>query len=452
MRQREALTRPTNMILCGNAIASGITVWSDPMSKARDLPRTLSIMLVEDQTLTREYLRSLIDWEKAGCTIVAEAQDGKSALEKIEHYRPDVVFVDVVIPVMDGLEFSKTALKMYPWCRIVVLTSYQQFDYARRAISLGVVDYVLKHELNQRNLLNLIARLRSDITARVSQMTVEIRDSFTSTLENRKQSSPLSFDGLSRELALAGNLWIYASDSGQHEGSPPPVFPDFIGPYKIQLAAEIAPAGFLAYYAICLSEPMSKGNLPELPGICNELRCLLSKNNEGGNFIHVIYRVRDPRHTFSELAAIVSKVHLNCGIYPDGIVIPADELDSFNLDKNLPSPATDSSLIQRAREHIEHNYMRPIGTSDIAEAVGVSTAYLCQKFREESNDTILRVITDLRIERARRLLSECHTPVTDVASACGFSSSRYFSQVFKKMTGLTPTEFRERRSAGKRCG
>lgn len=104
----------------------------------------IKVVIVDDEVLERRLLHSCIDWEALNMVIVGEAQDANEALSLVEQWKPDVIFTDIQMPIIDGIRLSEMALKRLPTLRIVVLTGYDNFDYARRSIKAGISDYLLK--------------------------------------------------------------------------------------------------------------------------------------------------------------------------------------------------------------------------------------------------------------------------------------------------------------------
>lgn len=102
------------------------------------------LILVDDEEDVREGLLELIHWENLGFQIVDTAENGKEALEMVERYIPDVVVTDIQMPFMNGLELSEWIRTHYPAAKIIILTGYEEFEYAQRAIRLGIDEYILK--------------------------------------------------------------------------------------------------------------------------------------------------------------------------------------------------------------------------------------------------------------------------------------------------------------------
>lgn len=103
-----------------------------------------NVFLVDDEPILLEGIRSKIDWESIGLNFVGEATDGEIALSMLQELKPDILITDVKMPFMDGLELSSRIKKIQPWIKIIILSGHDEFEYAKKAISIGVEDYILK--------------------------------------------------------------------------------------------------------------------------------------------------------------------------------------------------------------------------------------------------------------------------------------------------------------------
>lgn len=113
-------------------------------------------MIVDDIPLFLEYLRGCINWEEYGFEICAEASNGKEAFDKIEECYPDIILTDITMPYMDGLELSDQVMKQYPDISVILITGNNEFEYARRALKIGVCDYIVKPFEKEELLLSLL--------------------------------------------------------------------------------------------------------------------------------------------------------------------------------------------------------------------------------------------------------------------------------------------------------
>ena len=98
----------------------------------------LRTFLVEDEVVVRETIKRMVPWEQYGFQLVGEASDGEMALPLIRKYKPDLLITDIKMPFMDGLTLCKLVRKELPDIKIVILSGYDDFNYAKQAISIGV--------------------------------------------------------------------------------------------------------------------------------------------------------------------------------------------------------------------------------------------------------------------------------------------------------------------------
>lgn len=102
------------------------------------------VFFVEDEIITREGIRDNVNWQSSGFEFCGEAADGEMALPLLRTAQPDVLITDIKMPFMDGLQLSKIVRERMPWVKIVILSGHDEFEYAQKAINLGVADYLLK--------------------------------------------------------------------------------------------------------------------------------------------------------------------------------------------------------------------------------------------------------------------------------------------------------------------
>ena len=122
----------------------------------------LKVFLVEDEFVIREGIKNNIDWKAHGYEFCGEAGDGELAYPMIQKLRPDIVITDIRMPFMDGLELARIVRKELPDTRIIILSGHNEFEYARKAITLGVNDYLLK-PVSSRDILEAVDRSKAQI-------------------------------------------------------------------------------------------------------------------------------------------------------------------------------------------------------------------------------------------------------------------------------------------------
>ena len=123
----------------------------------------IKVFLVEDEYAIREGIKKSVNWESHGFTLVGEAGDGEVAYPKILSTRPDILITDIRMPFMDGLELAKLVKKELPDIRIIVLSGYDDFNYAKQAISIGVEEYMLK-PVSGDTLINELQKVAEIVT------------------------------------------------------------------------------------------------------------------------------------------------------------------------------------------------------------------------------------------------------------------------------------------------
>ncbi len=129
----------------------------------------LRVFLVEDESIIRQTLRDTVPWAQCGYTFVGEAGDGEMALPLIRQTVPDVLITDIRMPFMDGLALSRRVLQEFPEMKVIIISGYDDFEYAQQAIGIGVERYLLK-PITKSSLLSVLEEVRSKIETERAQL------------------------------------------------------------------------------------------------------------------------------------------------------------------------------------------------------------------------------------------------------------------------------------------
>lgn len=121
--------------------------------------KKLRVLLVDDEIMIREGFKKLFDWEAHECVIVGEAADGMEAITKIDEEQPDIVIMDINIPIINGLKVIQLSRVKYPSMAFVIVSGYDDFSYCREALRLQITDYILK-TVNYEEFGSCIDRLK----------------------------------------------------------------------------------------------------------------------------------------------------------------------------------------------------------------------------------------------------------------------------------------------------
>lgn len=161
----------------------------------------LRVFLVEDESTIRETLRDTVLWNQVGYEFAGEAGDGEMALPLLRQVKPDVLITDIRMPFMDGLELSKIVLREFPHMKIIILSGYDDFDYARKAIDLGVERYLLK-PVTKNTLMDVLSEVKEKIESETEQQNYLNR--FRLEAQEYEQYARLQF----MEQVVSGGLSV----------------------------------------------------------------------------------------------------------------------------------------------------------------------------------------------------------------------------------------------------
>lgn len=169
----------------------------------------IKVFLVEDELVIRRGIKNSIEWEKAGYKFVGEASDGELAYPMIIKEKPDILITDIRMPFMDGLELSKLVRKELPDIKILILSGYDEFEYAKEAIRLGVTEYLLK-PISSAKLMEVLDQVSASIRQEKEDKDL-VRKYMEEMRENTEQEKKKFF-----EQMIAGKLtMIEAIETGE---------------------------------------------------------------------------------------------------------------------------------------------------------------------------------------------------------------------------------------------
>jgi len=255
------------------------------------------VMIIDDEPIIVEGLSKSIDWEKYNCEVVATAHNGREGKKLIEEKRPDMVFLDICMPEMDGLTMVAALQSEYKDMLVTVLTGFRDFEYAQRALHLGVCRFLLKP----------------------SNMT-ELEEAISYMVSRLDEQGGLA-------------------------------------------ATEKAAEG----------EPQKAGEIVE------------TAQEAAGNFI-----------------------------------------------------------VRNAIAYMEAHYAEKIYLNDVAEQIYVSQWHLSKLLNKELGQNFSEVLNGIRIKKAEELLKDPSLRIGDIAEEVGFLDVAHFSRIFKKITGVSANEYRNR--------
>lgn len=394
-------------------------------------------LVADDEPMIRRgiisFLRAYEDFE-----VVAEAEDGEMALEKAKTTVIDVFFVDINMPFLNGLDFIKELKKLYPQALVVIITGYDLFDYARKAVGLGVFDYIVK-PLMEDVFDDLICRIRVALSDRSSEEMEkkylewardkmnESRELLVSELMKKIIDGRLSADEIAQEcdylklqIPMEYTLILVRIDTKPSEELDSSWNDDLLYFVSENIALEL-------FAALSL-----------------ESKC----RDESGNLVLIIEKTPAPvleekiaeyKKCISKIIPVKSAVEAISGNKPETIAGAYQEA----LAKNSENTGM-SSMMKSVIDLIAKNYSREdFSLQEAADTIGLSVAYLSRIFRKEAGCTFVDYLTNLRMRKASILLQDDSVKIYEVAEKVGYSSQQYFSLVFKKKLGVNPIDYKQ---------
>ncbi len=203
------------------------------------------VMLIDDEMSARKLLKESIDWQSLGMEVIGEAASGIEAINIIDELRPDIVFVDISMPFMNGIEFTKIATERYADLIIIILTGHDDFEYARQCVRLPVVEYMLKPIVRKEVtdvLLNIKENLdkhkKSQAPEGQSDITPSAIEQIVQFLRNNYTDSSINLTGVAQHFGF--NPSYLSRKFKQETGKS---FVEFLIKCRMERAIELAAQG-----------------------------------------------------------------------------------------------------------------------------------------------------------------------------------------------------------------
>lgn len=424
----------------------------------------LKIFIVEDESVIREGLRDNIPWEQYGYTFSGEAADGEMALPLIRKIKPDVLITDIKMPFMGGLELSHIVKMELPETRIIIISGYDDFEYAQKAINEGVERYLLK-PITRSMLQKALSEIRDKIIAEdeKKKQLLQYQDEMISYEQNKRRSFfEKVFEGQTplgdlyedaRHLDIDINapaynlLFICIED---REGRD--LTDDYAGECK-----EAVLRYLLKYTDRCITFPWTVNTLGVLiKGDEENINLRTEEFLQGLSDIVTVYDKEieyaiasgESVNRFSAMKHCYRSAYeaFSCRFFESSKhVFRTGDIDSlYEKQEKLESvPEDRGKALSKAIEYIDNHYSNEtISLSEVSGAAGVSQSYLSALFGQEKGMTFVEYVTEKRLSKAKELLLTEGIRSGDIGPMVGYKNSQYFATVFKKTEGMSPREWR----------
>lgn len=203
----------------------------------------IKVLLVEDEISTRNLLKIIVDWEEFHMKVIQDASNGREALFRIEEELPDLVVTDIRMPVMDGIALAEELMVRYPKIKVIIVTAYDDFQYARKALRAGAVDFILKPLKRQevREALLRVAKQMDHTEEEQGDSMERIRD----YLEEHFAKESLSLSEVAEVFYLNPS---YLSRAFRQRNGIPPM--EYLNHIRMEHACDYARTGNFKIYEI----------------------------------------------------------------------------------------------------------------------------------------------------------------------------------------------------------
>ncbi len=429
----------------------------------------LKIFLVEDESIMREGLRDNMPWQQFGYEFVGEATDGETALPLIRKVRPDVLLTDIKMPFMDGLSLSRIVAKEFPNMKIIILSGYDEFEYARQAIQIGVEQYILK-PVTRETLKKVLSEVKDKIESeKEKKMKLERiqserqeyelmsrRSFFEKVFSGRLTAQEIYTEMEKLSIKLDGPCFNLIMVGSQRKGRT-------LGKQAADSLHFIRCQDEMMHYFMRFPEYLIFNWNMNIYGILvkGEEETIEPLTRKALQNISRIYsQIEEEYDWYAAQATPVTRLSMLSECYEEAnhelslhylTWRNVDELPQekgVSLGENLKDGEKDNddrsrAMIKKVLDYIEDKFTdEAFSLNDAAKEANVSPNYLSAVFSQEMGMTFIEYVTKRRMDKAKKLFKQSKMSTADVAKEVGYKDPHYFSVVFKKTQGCTPREYR----------
>ncbi len=416
------------------------------------------LLIADDEMLVLVGLKSMINWSSMGIEITGTAHNGAQALEMIESLKPDIVLIDINMPVKNGLEVAHESREKYGKLPVFIfLTSYEEFSFAREAVSVQALDYLVKISLTpevlekaMKKALCIVQELKSAVSD--TQNTPDrkdtlalLRDRFFLRLFNNEIESPAQLREQAGELGIS-------LDSAQ--------FAVIICETAARAGATLTKDSLVRLYTSTIQTAVET--------VTKYFPCYVT----GLDMKHFAIMLMLPAMEYGQYRTTAEKImtklqeivfsYFSVDLYCcAGIPVSASS-DIFISYRSATQTGTGGKtpvkfapeeektpyrdrILTQLQDYIRKNITKRLSLNDVAEEFGFTPNYVSQMFAKSGKSGFVEYVTAEKISAAKKMLeSDSNLLVYELADRLGFESAFYFSTVFKKTEGCSPSEYRER--------
>ena len=448
----------------------------------------ITILIADDEKLERNGIKFLLKREQEELEIL-EAINGKDAAGILQKKQVDILFSDIKMPYMTGLELAKAARELQPEIEIVIFSGYNDFSYAKEALHYGVVDYVLKpvdpgefhktycsvrdHILEKNTQKGEIARQQDDLGkyflqnflydgkeengTKAAELLCQDGGQYTHMIlaggedcffevDEEKLLGQLR-EHMSRQflyLNVAANesLFLFQERYADYETVAKELYQFFKNKYDeecyLAVSEEITdwkelPEVFSGLEEVLAEKFYQPRQKIFFAGEVQETREM--DEAEESQVLNNIYEEINPGDV-KALSKMIDRLY-RCRKIEDVLAITEQvvcELEKFVQEQNKGF----RNEVMKVKQYIHHHYAENLNVENLARQVYLSPGYLSVVFKEETGVNLNRYVRDIRMKKSRELLENTSMKISQIAKEVGFSNNSYFCRSFREYFGSTP--------------
>ena len=386
------------------------------------------MLVVDDELIIRKGITECYDWKSLGFDSVLEAGNGVQALKIVREEVPDVILTDIRMPGCDGLLFAEKVKEISPNTVIIIMSGYNEFEYARKAMKIGIKEFLVKPTKVQ-DIVNSVKSALYEI-----EMSRNMNKKVTKTLLNDLiNSDSVDYDRLLGKVQLNvkdSPFTIVVFSYSQYENSDWHRLRD-----KVLICYGIM--NILEEFFSDYSKEIFEDNM-------GNVALLVSLNVTMDRFAK---QIDDVCLQIEEALNIIVKAGIGKEVKSLSDIRAAyleavDKMTSKNA-KELEDKQILESVLNMAKKYIDDNLAYDVSLNTVSKYVNMNPSYFSRFFHNRTGIKFSTYVEHIRIDKARKLLKDPDIKAYEVAELVGYSNAHYFGQLFKKYTGKTISEYRK---------
>lgn len=395
------------------------------------------LLIADDEPKIRRGLMKVLPWNELNIDVVGEAENGLIALELAKQLQPDILFVDICMPFLDGLELIEQLQSVLDRSVIIVISGHDEFNYAQKAVKLNVFEYLLKPVMKNKLLTVVTSAIQVLEEAHQNKERNNWVDSQlkTNSLIIRDIFLVKWINGLLTEAEIKLNLAFF----------------------KLSFTAQTGMIVFKVIQSLDTGKSSRTWNRDLLEfavknvaedTLRNEAYHIIFKDKKG--FIVIISSIENEAEWQGLSGKIQHKIE---AILEKIVIIEQRKLEGglaqvtsmYNeLVVDVNAKGSLSPIVILTKKMMDHNYHNSdLSLQEVADRVQVSPTYLSKQLKKELGVSFIDYLTEVRIKKAIQFMNDPSAKVYEIAEMVGYSSQHYFSNAFKKITGVSPLLYKK---------